>query len=99
MIKEAGGANIFADLDKQFGDVSFEQVAERAPEVVVIYDYGDQPLAAKKKFLLSHPALQDVPAIKKKRFAVLPLSSTVLGVRVPAGVESLARQLHPDRVR
>ncbi|TFE48170.1 ABC transporter substrate-binding protein [Streptomyces sp. ICN441] len=99
MIKQAGGVNLFADLDKSFGDVSFEQVAERMPEVVVIYDYGNQPVEDKKKFLLANPALKDVPAIKNKRFAVLPLSSTVLGVRVPSGVESLARQLHPERFK
>ncbi|WP_283135218.1 ABC transporter substrate-binding protein [Rhizohabitans arisaemae] len=97
MIKLAGGTNIFADLGKVFGDVSFEQVAERAADVILIYDYGDTPLETKKKFLLANPALKDVPAIKNKRFAVLPLSSTVLGIRVPAAVESLARQLHPDR--
>ncbi|WP_432072584.1 ABC transporter substrate-binding protein [Streptomyces wuyuanensis] len=99
MIKRAGGVNLFADLDKSFGDVSFEQVAERAPEVVVIYDYGDQSVEEKKRFLLANPALKDVPAIRNERFAVLPLSSTVLGVRVPAGVESLARQLHPERFK
>ncbi|MFB7253644.1 ABC transporter substrate-binding protein [Streptomyces nojiriensis] len=99
LIKRAGGVNLFADVDKAFGDVSFEQVAERAPEVVVIYDYGDQSVEDKKKFLLANPALKDVPAIKNQRFAVLPLSSTVLGVRVPAAVESLARQIHPDRFR
>ncbi|MER6446836.1 hypothetical protein DEJ51_31745 [Streptomyces venezuelae] len=99
LIKRAGGVNLFADLDKAFGDVSFEQVAERAPEVIVIYDYGNQPVEEKKKFLLSNPALRDVPAIRNERFAVLPLSSTVLGVRVPAAVESLARQIHPDRFR
>ncbi|MEU8686737.1 ABC transporter substrate-binding protein [Streptomyces sp. NPDC048611] len=99
VIKRAGGTNLFADLDKAFGDVSFEQVAQRAPDVIVIYDYGDQSAEAKKKFLLSNPALKDVPAIKNKRFAVLPLSSTVLGVRVPSAVESLARQLHPGRFK
>ncbi|MFE7778840.1 ABC transporter substrate-binding protein [Streptomyces sp. NPDC057445] len=99
MIKQAGGVNLFADVDKAFGDVSFEQVAQRAPEVIVIYDYGDQPVEDKKKFLLANPALKDVPAIRNKRFAVLPLSSTVLGVRVPSGVESLARQIHPERFR
>ncbi|MCX4807841.1 ABC transporter substrate-binding protein [Streptomyces sp. NPDC058682] len=99
LIKRAGGANLFADVDKAFGDVSFEQVAERAPEVIVIYDYGDQTVEDKKKFLLANPALKDVPAIKNERFAVLPLSSTVLGVRVPAAVESLAHQIHPDRFR
>ncbi|MFJ3921816.1 ABC transporter substrate-binding protein [Streptomyces sp. NPDC090022] len=99
VIKRAGGENLFADVPKAFGDVSFEQVAERAPEVVVIYDYGDQPVEDKKKFLLANPALKDVPAIKEQRFAVLPLSSVVLGVRVPGAVESLARQIHPDRFR
>ncbi|MFF3543195.1 ABC transporter substrate-binding protein [Streptomyces platensis] len=99
VIKRAGAENLFADLDKPFGDVSFEQVAQRAPDVIVIYDYGDQSAEDKKKFLLSNPALKDVPAIKNKRFAVLPLSSTVLGVRVPSAVESLARQLHPGRFK
>ncbi|MEU6040709.1 ABC transporter substrate-binding protein [Actinomadura sp. NPDC047616] len=99
IIRRAGGVNLFADLDKTFGDVSFEQVADRAPEVIVIYDYGDRPVAEKKRFLLNNPALKDVPAIRNRRFAVLPLSSTVLGVRVPSAVESLARQLHPDRFR
>ncbi|MGW4800747.1 ABC transporter substrate-binding protein [Nonomuraea sp. NPDC004297] len=95
MITRAGGVNLFADLDKAYGDVSFEQVADRAPEAIVIYDYGDQSVADKKRFLLANPALKDVPAIRDERFAVLPLSSTVLGVRVPEAVASLARQLHP----
>ncbi|MFJ7160001.1 ABC transporter substrate-binding protein [Streptomyces sp. NPDC101118] len=99
MIRRAGGVNLFSDLDKAFADVSFEQVAQRAPDAVVIYDYGDQSVEDKKKFLLAHPALKDVPAIKNRRFAVLPLASTVLGVRMPAAVESLAKQLHPGRVR
>ncbi|GGL37647.1 ABC transporter substrate-binding protein [Planomonospora parontospora] len=97
IITLAGAENIFADLDKVWGDVSFEQVAERAPDWIVIYDYGSQSVEAKKKFLLDNPALKDVPAIKNKRFAVLPLSSVVLGVRAPGAVEALAGQLHADR--
>ncbi|MFG2018002.1 ABC transporter substrate-binding protein [Actinomadura geliboluensis] len=97
MIRLAGGANLFADVDKPYGDVSFEQFAERAPDVVLIYDYGEQSAEDKKTFLLRTPAFKDVPAIKNRRFAVLPLSSTVTGVRVADAVDSLARQLHPDR--
>ena len=97
MIEEAGGVNVFADVPKVWGDVSFEQFAERAPEVIVIYDYGDQPVEDKKRFLTEHPLLQHVPAVAQQRFAVLPLSSVVVGVRVGRAVESLARQLHPDR--
>ncbi|HET6732093.1 ABC transporter substrate-binding protein [Mycobacterium sp.] len=97
VIKAAGAVNLFADLPKLWADVSFEQFAERAPDVIVIYDYGDQPVEHKKKFLLEHPVLQQVPAIRNKQFAVLPLSSVVLGVRVPGAVKSLAEQLHPGR--
>lgn len=97
MIEEAGGANVFADVPKVWADVSFEQFAERAPEVIVIYDYGDRPVEDKKRFLTEHPLLQHVPAVEQQRFAVLPLSSVVVGVRVGRAVESLARQLHPDR--
>ncbi|MFE1145787.1 ABC transporter substrate-binding protein [Streptomyces albidoflavus] len=96
LITRAGGRNVFADLDDSFGDVSWEKVVERKPEVVVIYDYGGTPVAAKKKQLLNDPALKDVPAILNERFAVLPLSSAVLGPRVPDAVDELADQLHPD---
>ncbi|NKZ11640.1 ABC transporter substrate-binding protein [Mycolicibacterium septicum DSM 44393] len=97
MIEAAGGVNVFADVPKVWGDVSFEQFADRAPEVIVIYDYGDQPVADKKRFLTEHPLLQHVPAVAQQRFAVLPLSSVVVGVRMGRAVDALARQLHPDR--
>ncbi|MFJ7496763.1 ABC transporter substrate-binding protein [Streptomyces sp. NPDC097727] len=95
IVRLAGGRNVFADLDATFGDVSWEQVIKRKPEVVVIYDYGGTTVAAKKKRLLNDPALAGVPAIKNKKFAVLPLSSAVLGVRVADAVQDLAGQLHP----
>ncbi|MFC7309888.1 ABC transporter substrate-binding protein [Streptomyces monticola] len=99
IIERAGGRNVFADLNKPFADASWEKVVERAPDVVVIYDYGGTSVAQKKKRLLDDPALADVPAIKHRRFAVLPLSDAVLGVRAPAAVEKLAKQLHPDSFR
>ncbi|MFE3072240.1 ABC transporter substrate-binding protein [Streptomyces sp. NPDC059247] len=97
LITRAGGRNVFADLDKTFGDATWEQVVARKPDVVVIYDYGSTTVEQKKKRLLDDPALKDVPAIKNRRFAVMPLSDTVLGVRVPAAVDKLAAQLHPAR--
>ncbi|MEW2530730.1 ABC transporter substrate-binding protein [Streptomyces sp. NPDC047071] len=93
IIERAGGRNVMADLDKSFGDASWETVVDRRPDVVLIYDYGATTVAQKKKRLLDDPALKDVPAIKNKRFAVLPLSDVVLGVRAPKAVEKLAEQL------
>ncbi|MFE5481965.1 ABC transporter substrate-binding protein [Streptomyces sp. NPDC056527] len=97
LIARAGGRNVFADLDKTFGDATWEQVVARKPDVIVIYDYGSTTVDQKKKRLLEDPALKDVPAIRNKRFAVMPLSDAVLGVRVPAAIEKLASQLHPTR--
>ncbi|MFF2194168.1 ABC transporter substrate-binding protein [Streptomyces sp. NPDC058157] len=96
IVSLAGGTNVFADLQDTFGDVPWEKVIERRPEVVLIYDYGGTPVEAKKQRLLNDPALAEVPAVKNRRFVVLPLSSAVLGVRVADAVESLGRQLHPD---
>lgn len=65
LIRLAGGKNVFADLDDVFGDVSWEQVVERKPEVIAIYDYaGAGSVEQKKKYLLSQPALADVPAVR-----------------------------------
>lgn len=96
LIRLAGGRNVFADLDKSFGDATWEQVVAREPETIVIYDYGATTVAQKKKRLLEDPVLKDVPAIRNKSFAVMPLSDVVVGVRAPAAVQRLADQLHPE---
>lgn len=96
IISLAGGTNVFADLKDTFGDVAWEKVIERKPEVVLIYDYGGTTVEAKKQRLLNDPALAEVPAVKNRRFVVLPLSSVVLGVRVADAVEALGGQLHPN---
>ncbi|WP_435843453.1 ABC transporter substrate-binding protein [Streptomyces hirsutus] len=97
LIRLAGGENVFADLDDVFGDVSWEQVVARKPEVIAIYDYaGAGSVEQKKKFLLSQPALADVPAVRNKRFVVLPLTATLVGIRSAYAVDDLARGLHPE---
>ncbi|MFG2923268.1 ABC transporter substrate-binding protein [Streptomyces sp. NPDC048305] len=100
LIRRAGGENVFGDLDEVFGDVSWEQVVERRPEVIAIYDYaGSGSVEQKKKFLLSRTALADVPAVKNKRFVVLPLTATLVGIRSAYAVDDLARGLHPESFR
>ncbi|MCE7010348.1 ABC transporter substrate-binding protein [Kibdelosporangium philippinense] len=96
VIKLAGGQNVFADTQKDWADVSWEQVLQRSPDVIVIYDYFGTPAVDKKiEFLLGKPELASVPAIKNRKFSTLTLQDTVLGVRAPYAVESLAKQLHP----
>lgn len=91
--------NIFDDIDKSFTEVSWEEVVNRNPDVIVILDYGDTSLADKEKLLLSKPALAGVEAIKNKRFIVLPLSAAAEGVRAPIALKTLAAGLYPDKVK
>ncbi|MEW2394080.1 ABC transporter substrate-binding protein [Streptomyces venezuelae] len=93
IIERAGGRNVFGHVDKSFSDASWESVVKNKPEAILILDYGATTVAQKKKRLLDDPVLRDVPAIKNKRFAVLPLSDMVTGVRAPEAVRKLAAQL------
>ncbi|WP_436501832.1 ABC transporter substrate-binding protein [Actinokineospora sp. HUAS TT18] len=86
IITKAGGENIFGDLNDSWTTVSWESVVQRAPDVIMINDYGAESVAAKKAFLRSHPALASVPAVREGRFFVLPYAALVEGPRNPAAI-------------
>jgi iron complex transport system substrate-binding protein len=96
IIGRAGGDNVFGDLDDSWTTVGWEAVVDRAPDVVLINDYADGESTTpdeKRAFLESYPPLADVPAIKAKRFFVLPYAALVESPRNPAAIEAFARFL------
>jgi iron complex transport system substrate-binding protein len=100
ILRRAGGRNIFADNDKQIFSTSWEQVIQRRPEWILITGTGgaqSESVQQKKQTLLSKPGLAHVPAITHHRFAVLSQPEIRFGIRAPASVAKLARQLHPGR--
>src|SRR5699024_10543220 len=97
IIEQAGGKNIFADEDERWFDTSWEQVADREPEVILIYDYQDPSVGEKKATLRDTSAISAVPAIRDDRFETIPLSVAQPGPRSVDAVRSLAEELHPDR--
>ncbi|GGK23385.1 lipoprotein [Caldalkalibacillus thermarum] len=97
LIRLAGGENIFADLDKNWGSVNWEEVVERSPEVIVVVDYGEMTAEQKIDFLLRHPALDNVPAIQHERFVVVPLSAAAEGIRAPLALEILIKGFYPEK--
>lgn len=96
LIELAGGENIFADLDETWSNVSWEEAVARAPEIIVINDYGQTSAEAKIALLKGNPALASMPAIQHNRFVVLPLLSAFEGVRNPDAVRTLAAGFYPD---
>ena len=96
LIEHAGGVNIFNDLDTTWATVSWEEVVERAPEVIVINDYGSTSLEEKIEELKENPALADVPAIRDGRITSVTLCESFASSMTGDTIEKFARSFHPD---
>lgn len=98
----AGGTNVFADVPKMWGKVTWEEVVERDPDVIVVVDYGGAAAEDvgenKVAYLKGLPQLQEVKAVKNDRFLILPQEAVNPGVRFVDGIEALAAVLYPDAV-
>ena len=71
-------------------------VGERAPEVIVIDDYGDTSLEEKIAFLKENPALATVPAIQNDRIISVTLCESFASSMTGDTVEKFAKAFHPD---
>jgi len=96
LIAAAGGRNVMDGVAANWMQVGWEAVVEQDPEVILIVDYGERTAAQKRDFLLQHPALQGVTAIREKRFVVLPYLAVTPSLDNAAAVETLAAALHPE---
>lgn len=97
MIKLAGGVNIFGDLDNAFEEVSFEEVAKRNPDIIIIhsYDVGDTNGTTEEKIesLKKNPALENVTAIKNENFVVAKLVEVFPGLQIFDAAERLNKKI------
>jgi iron complex transport system substrate-binding protein len=89
LIEAAGGVNIMDDLDRSWGEIGWEPVVDRNPEVVVIINYGDVTADQKIAFLKNNPALAGIDAMKNDRFVVLDYVEATPGPRNIKAVEKL----------
>ena len=97
LIEKAGGQNIFADItDKQWTMVSYEEVLQRNPDVIVVHDYDVPSLAEKIKAIKNDPGLSQLNCVKKERFVPITLESVLPGPRMAYAVELLVRGFYPE---
>lgn len=86
----AGGVNIFADMDSTYPDVSWEEIAARNPQWILINEYEDENwTTTKEEFLKNNPALQEVDAVKNDRFISIKLSALRESPSVVAGTRAI----------
>jgi len=96
IIAKAGGANIFGELDDSWTTVGWETVVQANPDVILINDYADgdnNTPEEKEKFLTGYAPLAGVPAVRDRRFFVLPYAALVESPRNPAAIEAFAKFL------
>lgn len=97
LIECAGGSNVFGGQDGSYGSVTWEQVAQCAPEVIVVNGYCDYMTAEEKiEYLKNNPLLQQVPAVKNERFVVLSHMEMFPGLQNPCAVEKLISCFYPE---
>ena len=90
LIEAAGGTNIMDDFEKSWATVTWEEVVERNPEVVVIVNYGNVTAEQKREFMISNPAFADLDAVKNDRFVTLEYVEATPGPRNIRAVKTLA---------
>lgn len=106
-VAAAGGQNIFADVANRYGQVSWEQVAERQPDYIVVFYSGtasgqvvanpDVELGqARIDALKATPSIANVPAVLNDRFILIDSVKGQPGPSTVDAVEVLAKAFHPE---
>lgn len=90
LIEAAGGVNVMDDFEKSWGTVTWEEVVERNPEVIVIVNYGEVTAEQKRAFMMSNPAFAELDAVKNDRFVTLEYVEATPGPRNIQAIKTLA---------
>ncbi|GAT02477.1 Fe3+-siderophores ABC transporter substrate-binding protein [Mycolicibacterium fortuitum subsp. acetamidolyticum] len=93
-----GARNVFADTTDEWPQVSWESVADRDPDVLVLGDLsrrtidGDA-LETKVRFLESDPLTRGLTAVRHRRYIVVNGADLNPSIRTVDGAEKVARGL------
>jgi len=95
LIAAAGGDNVFGDVEGSIIGVwlnaSFEEIAERDPEVLLVVDYGEP--GSRIAFAQANPALSGTTAVRDGRFITVDYAAVVPEMQVFDAVELVAAGL------
>ena len=88
MLETCGAVNVFEDLDADYEEVSWEEVAKRNPEWILINEYEDENLTeSKTEFLKNNDALKDCDAIKNNKIISINLIELREGLQFVDGLD------------
>ncbi|MEL7026219.1 MAG: ABC transporter substrate-binding protein [Pseudomonadota bacterium] len=90
LIEAAGGTNVMNGFEKSWGTVTWEEVVEQNPEVIVIVNYGNVTAEQKREFMMSNAAFADIDAVRNDRFVTLEYVEATPGPRNIQAIKTLA---------
>lgn len=99
MSRIVGARNVFDDVDEDWPEVSWEEVAERDPDIIVIGDLSERgrpgdSAAEKRATLARHPVISRLAAVRNDRIIEVP------GIELDPSVRSVhALRLLADGMR
>ncbi|WP_029412491.1 ABC transporter substrate-binding protein [Paracidovorax oryzae] len=98
LIDAAGGRNVLDDLPMSWGTASWEAVAQRNPQFVILLDYQNgQGPDHLERVLREHPAMRLTDAVREGRFIVLRYAELTPGPSNIGAIEKIARALRGVR--
>ncbi|GGR74873.1 ABC transporter substrate-binding protein [Streptomyces aureoverticillatus] len=94
MSRTVGAKNAFDDLDEDWPTVTWEQIAERDPDFIVIGDLSERgkpgdSAADKLKAIRANPVMSKLAAVEKKRFITIPGTEMDPSVRTVSALPRL----------
>jgi len=98
LVRTAGAENVFADVAGIFGNVSWEELVARNPDVVVVIEYGaGSGFEAQPRIdrLRNHPAARNITAVRENRIVVVNNHQLLLGIRNAEALRTIAKGIHP----
>ncbi|MEM4576074.1 MAG: cobalamin-binding protein [Candidatus Nezhaarchaeales archaeon] len=97
LISLAGGINVFGDAKTMGVVVSYEDVVNRNPDVIVLPDTYMKEFSISKEQVISRPGWSAINAVKNDRIYFIDEDIVVRpGPRLVEGLEVLARLIHPE---
>jgi iron complex transport system substrate-binding protein len=97
MLTEAGGENIFADIERESVQATAELILSRRPEIIIELRIGEISIDKQNDEIAVWHRLTSLPAVQSRRvFFVTDARTVVPGPRVAEGTELIARLLHPE---
>ncbi|HLS34233.1 MAG TPA: putative F420-0 ABC transporter substrate-binding protein [Brevibacterium sp.] len=92
MLQEAGFQNIADDVDDTWTSLSWEVIAERDPDVIVLVDAAWNTAEDKIARLESSPVTSQLSAVRDARYLRVPFAASEAGVRNVEAVADLVQQ-------